>query len=71
MPTFVAMIAFVTIPGCAARHCIRSATRLHGPCGCPAWSGQRIPTGAKTMQSGQIPRPHSEHETPVSRSGWR
>ena len=28
MPTFVAMIAFVTIPGCAARHCMRSATRF-------------------------------------------
>jgi hypothetical protein len=27
------------------------------------WSGQRMPTGAKTMQSGQMPRPHSEHET--------
>ena len=70
MPTFVAMIAFVTIPGCAARHCMRSATRFT-PCTCPAWSGQRIPTGAKTMQSGQMPRPQSEHETPVSRSGWR
>jgi hypothetical protein len=35
----------------------------------PAWSGQRIPTGAKTMQSVQIPRPHSEQETLVSRSG--
>ena len=27
-----------------------------------AWSGQRIPTGPKVMQSGQLPRPHS---------GWR
>jgi len=28
-----------------------------------AWSGQRMPTGPKVMQSGQIPRPQSEHET--------
>jgi len=36
-----------------------------------AWSGQRMPTGPYVMQSGQIPRPHSEHDTYVSRSGWR
>jgi hypothetical protein len=36
-----------------------------------AWSGQRMPTGAKTMQSGQMPRPHSEQETIVSRLGCR
>jgi hypothetical protein len=34
-------------------------------------SGQRIPTGVGVMQSGQIGRPHDEHETPVSRSEWR
>ena len=34
-------------------------------------SGQRIPTGVGVMQSGQIGRPHEEHETPVSREGWR
>jgi hypothetical protein len=34
-----------------------------------AWSGQRIPTGPYVMQSGQMPRPHSEHDTYVSRSG--
>ena len=34
-------------------------------------SGQRIPTGVGVMQSGQIGRPHDEHETPVSRSVWR
>ncbi len=28
-----------------------------------AWSGQRIPTGPNDMQSGQMPRPHSVHET--------
>jgi hypothetical protein len=34
-------------------------------------SGQRMPTGVGVMQSGQIGRPHDEHETPVSREGWR
>jgi hypothetical protein len=34
-------------------------------------SGQRIPTEVGVMQSGQIGRPHDEHETPVSRDGWR
>ena len=36
-----------------------------------AHSGQRMPTGVGVMQSGQIGRPHDEHDTPVSRSGWR
>jgi hypothetical protein len=36
-----------------------------------AHSGQRIPTGVGVMQSGHIGRPHEEHETPVSREGWR
>jgi hypothetical protein len=36
-----------------------------------AHSGQRMPTGVGVMQSGQIGRPHDEHETPVSREGWR
>jgi hypothetical protein len=36
-----------------------------------AHSGQRIPTGVGVMQSGQIGRPHDEHDTPVSRFGWR
>jgi hypothetical protein len=34
-------------------------------------SGQRMPTGVGVMQSGQIGRPHDEHDTPVSRLGWR
>ena len=34
-------------------------------------SGQRMPTGVAVMQSGQIGFPQLEHETPVSRSGWR
>jgi hypothetical protein len=29
-----------------------------------------IPTGAGTMQSGQIGLPHSEQRTPVSTFGW-
>jgi hypothetical protein len=41
------------------------------PCGFPEWSGHRIPTGANVAQSVQIGRPHSEHERPVSRFGWR
>src|SRR5437763_16516220 len=36
-----------------------------------AHSGQRIPTDVGVMQSGQIARPQEEHETPVSRDGWR
>jgi hypothetical protein len=36
-----------------------------------AHSGQRMPTGVGVMQSGQMGRPHEEHETPVSREGWR
>jgi hypothetical protein len=38
---------------------------------CCAHSGQRMPTGVGVMQSGQIGRPHDEHETPVSTEGWR
>ena len=34
-------------------------------------SGQRKPTAAGIMHSWQIGRPQLEHETPVSRSGWR
>jgi hypothetical protein len=45
----------------SVRTCVRS--REH--------SGQRMPTGVGVMQSGQIARPQLEHDTPVSRSGWR
>ena len=38
---------------------------------CFAHSGQRMPTDVGVMQSGQIGRPHDEHETPVTRLGWR
>ena len=40
-------------------------------CFLPAQSGQRMPTGVVVMQSGQIALPQFEHETPVSRDGWR
>jgi hypothetical protein len=30
-----------------------------------------MPTGVEVMQSGQIGLPQFEHETPVSRPGWR
>jgi hypothetical protein len=36
-----------------------------------AHSGQRMPTDVEVMHSGQIGRPQFEHETPVSRFGWR
>ena len=35
----------------------------------PAHSGHRIPTGESCMHSGQIGRPHREHDTFVSRLG--
>ena len=38
---------------------------------CREHSGQRMPTGVAVMQSGQIGRSQLEHETPVSRPGWR
>jgi hypothetical protein len=37
----------------------------------PAHAGHRIPTEVGVMQSGQIGRPQLEHDTPVSREGWR
>jgi hypothetical protein len=30
-----------------------------------------MPTGVEVMHSVQIGRPQFEHDTPVSRSGWR
>jgi hypothetical protein len=51
------------------RTCRGALTRRGAPT--PAWSGHLIPTGAKFMHSSQIGRPHSEHETRVSRSGCR
>jgi hypothetical protein len=46
-------------------------SRVVGPRRTPACSGQRIPTGANVAQSAQTGRPHSEQDSPVSRSGWR
>ena len=43
----------------------------HGGHLAQAHSGQRMPTVVVVMQSGQIGRPQFEHETPVSREGWR
>ena len=37
----------------------------------PAHSGQRMPTAACVMHSAQIGRPQFEHESSVSRPGWR
>ena len=51
--------------GCASSRIVWTFVR------CAAHSGQRMPTGVGVMQSGQIGRPHDEHETPVSRLGWR
>jgi len=61
MSTYVA--TGVSVLNVAAARCA-----LDGP---GAHSGQRIPTGVGVMQSGQIGRPQFEHETPVSRLGWR
>ena len=74
MATLTAMRMRVTGANVAdIRRC--ACTTGRGPRGLraalPAWSGQRIPTGAIVMHSVQIGRPHSEHERPVSRSGWR
>ena len=72
MPTLIAISVIVTVPCRPAELRWRFRTTFFaGPRATPAWSGQRIPTGLKVMQSGQMPRPHSEHETPVSRSGCR
>jgi len=45
----------------AVRTCVRS----------PAQSGQRMPTDVGVMHDGQIGLPHAEHDTFVSRLGWR
>ena len=64
--TLIAISAWVTLgaeAGASARVLTLVRSRAH--------SGQRMPTGVGVMQSGQIGRPHEEHETPVSREGWR
>jgi hypothetical protein len=54
---------------CVARLARRAA------CGpgvvCFEHSGQRIPTGVEVMHSVQIGRAQFEHDTAVSRLGWR
>ena len=74
MPTLIPISAWVT--NGPRRETVAAALRAacFGAGARPvalAWSGQRIPTGPNVMHSGQIPRPHSEHETYVSRSGCR
>ena len=71
MPTLIAISVVVTMPGLRLVRCWTFWTIRAAPCALPEWSGQRIPTGPNVMQSGQIGRPHSEQETPVSRSGCR
>jgi len=51
--------------------CVRVERRLRTFVFSREHSGQRIPTDVVVMQSGQMGRPHDEHETPVSRSVWR
>ena len=71
MPTLIPISAVVTMPGLRAERRWALRTTRAAPLAWPEWSGHRMPTGPNVMQSGQIPRPHSEQETPVSRSGWR
>jgi hypothetical protein len=69
---FVASRAFVTsapVPSKAPR--LTPALIRRAPWGLPECSGQRWPTGAGVMHSAQMGRPHSEHETYVSRFGCR
>jgi hypothetical protein len=59
------MIAWVTVGAVRAERIVFTFVRSR------EHSGHRIPTGVGVMQSGQIGRPHDEHETPVSRFGCR
>jgi len=73
-PTLIPISANVTIGPERVSEALVRRTARRGPAVFPAvlaWSGQRMPTGPNVMQSGQIPRPQSEHETYVSRSGCR
>ena len=51
--------------------CTRRTVFFAAPVGWPEHSGQRMPTGPKTMQSVQIGRPQSEQLTAVSTRGCR
>ena len=69
---FATIIDVVTIPTGIRSPAVRTRrTVFAAPVGWPEHSGQRIPTGPKTMQSVQIGRPQSEQLTAVSTRGWR
>ena len=79
MPTLTAISTFVTSAGVAPIR--RSARAIDGPRAATRPGGAapaarvvgaaRDRPGPPIMQSVQIGRPHSEHERPVGRSGWR
>ena len=66
----ISVLVTIAVAGSYASRRTGAATRPT-PVALPECSGHRIPTGANVAQSVQIGRPHSEHESPVSRSGWR
>jgi hypothetical protein len=69
---FRAMSALVITAADGSNEILRTGADTRAtPVGFPECSGQRIPTGANVAQSVQIGRPHSEQESPVSRSGCR
>ncbi len=63
--TFRAISAWVTVTRPDGVRMVLTLVRWR------AHSGQRMPTDVGVMQSGQIGRPQEEHDTPVSREGWR
>jgi hypothetical protein len=63
----IAINTYVTSGAAACVNELAVVTRVR----CFEHSGQRMPTGVGVMQSGQIGRPHDEHDTPVSRLGCR
>ena len=63
--TLITISACVTTAVCGIERIVLTFVRSR------EHSGQRIPTGVGVMQSGQMGRPHDEHETPVSREGCR
>src|SRR5213080_2891975 len=63
--TLIAISAWVTTGALVSDRAVLTFVRSR------AHSGQRIPTDVGVMQSGQMGRPHEEHDTPVSRDGCR
>jgi hypothetical protein len=53
-----------------ARTALSACSRTRAERGWRAHSWHLIPTGAGTMQSGQMGLPQDEQETPVSTFGW-